>query len=266
MILRQLPCRDGYVYLKCTQQSEWQALMGLVAGDGWQSEQRFKGMFEGDFDQLGFLSSWGETIRPLVAKWAKQHTETEALETTRNLSIPLSPSRYAGLGYLPCKDGYVVCGCREAYQWQQLMTLVVGDELINDERFRGLFDTGFNLVEFLTQTGPMLWPEIVKWAESRTREEITTAAQAKGIPIVPCNTIEDLFESAHLRERGFLVDIDHPRAGSLRYPGAPFHLSETPWTVDRPAPLLGQHNREILGDGLGLSEQEIASMKATGII
>ena len=265
VILQSLPCRDGYVFLKCTQQSQWQALMGLVAGDSWQNNQQFKGMFEGDFDQRAFLSTWGETIRPMAVEWTMQRTEAEASATARSLNIPLSASKYTGLGYLPCKDGYVVCGCREGYQWQQLLALV-GYELEDDDRFRGLFDTGFNLVEFLTQTGPMLWPEIEKWAEGRTREEITSAAQGRGIPILPCNTIEDLFESAHLRDRRFLVEIDHPQAGSLFYPGAPFHLSETPCKVDRPAPLLGQHNREILGVGLGMSEQELASMEATGII
>ncbi len=264
ILSRPMPCKDGYVFIKCNQQSQWQALMGLVAGNTWQNEQHLKGMFEGDFDQGIFLTTWGETIRSMVVEWTMQQTEAGALATAQNLNIPLSPSRYPGLGYLPCKDGYVVCGCREGYQWQQLLALVVGDELKDDERFRGLFDTDFDLVEFLTTTGPMLWPEIVKWAKGRTREEITTAAQGRGVPIVPCNTIEDLFESAHLRDRRFLVEIDHPQAGSLLYPGAPYRLSETPCAVDRPAPLLGQHNREILEDGLGLSAQELASMKATG--
>ena len=263
---RPLPCRDGYVFGRCRQESQWRALMGLAAGDGWEKEKRFQGMFEGDFDLLTFLSEWGETIRPVIEEWTMQRTTAETIATAKSRNIPFSPSAYSGFGYLPCKDGYVVCGCREAYQWRDLVTLVLGDEWVEDERFKDLLGDEFDFGVFLFEAGPVLWPVIIKWAEDRTREEITVAAQGRSIPIVPCNTTEDVFESAHFAERQLLVEIDHPETGSLLYPGAPYHLSETPWQGDRPAPLLGQHNREILGDGLGYSDEKLATMGAAGVI
>ena len=53
--------------------------------------------------------------------------------------------------------------------------------------------------------------------------------------------------------------------GKLEYPGHPFIMSETPWQVSR-APLLGEHNRQILIDGLGYSEEEVTQMARDGVI
>jgi crotonobetainyl-CoA:carnitine CoA-transferase CaiB-like acyl-CoA transferase len=58
----------------------------------------------------------------------------------------------------------------------------------------------------------------------------------------------DLVRSPHLQARGFFATIEHPRAGSVTVPGAPYHFSETPWTLRRPAPCLGQHTAEVLAE------------------
>ena len=262
-----LPCRDGYVINRCREESQWRALLELVAGDGWEKDKRFEGLFDGEFDILTFLSGGVETIRPMVVEWTMQRTGEEAAATAQSRGIPIIfPRGFFGFGYLPCNDGYVVCGCREEYQWRDFIGLVVGDGWEEDQRFKGLLGGDFDIAVFLAEAGPVLWPVILEWAKSRTRGEIMVAAQSRGIPIVPCNSTEDLFGSPHFEERQFLVEIDHPETGKLRYPGAPYHLSETPWRVDRPAPILGRHNQEILGGRLGYSKEELASMRASGII
>jgi crotonobetainyl-CoA:carnitine CoA-transferase CaiB-like acyl-CoA transferase len=76
----------------------------------------------------------------------------------------------------------------------------------------------------------------------------------------------DLFTCPHLRERGFFVEVDHPLAGRAEYPGMGPRLSDMEFQVRRPAPLLGQHNLEIYGDELGYSAQELAQLRATGVI
>ena len=224
-------------------------------------------MLEGEFDIAAFSAGAGLAIWPTMIEWAMQRTQEEVISAAESRNIPMVlPGGFYGFGYLPCKDGYVVSGCREPYQWREFIGLVAGDTWEDDERFKGLLDGEFDIAVFLAAAGPAIWPLMTEWAEDRTREEITTAAQRRGIPIVPCNSTEDLFRSPHFLERQFLVEIDHPQTGKLRYPGAPYHLSETPWRVERPAPLLGQHNREILCERLGHSEQELESMRASGII
>jgi len=66
--------------------------------------------------------------------------------------------------------------------------------------------------------------------------------------------------------RGFFTEIDHPSAGTLKYPTASYKLSDTPWAVNRPAPLLGQHNELILCERLGYDREELVKLKEAGII
>ena len=66
--------------------------------------------------------------------------------------------------------------------------------------------------------------------------------------------------------REFFQEIEHPVAGALTYPGAPFIMSETPWRVSSPAPTLGQHNQEIYQDRLGMSQAELAQLFSAGVI
>ncbi|MFO8010360.1 MAG: CoA transferase, partial [Dehalococcoidia bacterium] len=73
-------------------------------------------------------------------------------------------------------------------------------------------------------------------------------------------------KSDHLRERGFFVDVDHPVAGKVTQAGAPFIMSETQWSVERPAPTLGQHNEQVFCDRLGYSKEQLIDLRKAGII
>jgi crotonobetainyl-CoA:carnitine CoA-transferase CaiB-like acyl-CoA transferase len=79
------------------------------------------------------------------------------------------------------------------------------------------------------------------------------------------NTVEDVFNDLHLKARGFFTEIDHPYTGPLKYPGAQFKMSETPWHPGR-APLLGEHTQEILTQRLGYSEDDVVKLRAQGAI
>ena len=63
-----------------------------------------------------------------------------------------------------------------------------------------------------------------------------------------------------------IAEIEHPNVPDLKIPNSPLKLSESPSSVRRPPPLLGQHNEEVLGDELGISEEELARLAAQGII
>lgn len=170
-----------------------------------------------------------------------------------------------GIGYLPCKNGFVVCGCREEYQWRAFLELAVGRDWEKDERFSVLFAKGFDLYTFLEQYNSIR-PIIVDWTLKHDKEEITLLAQAKEIPIVAANSAEDLLNSPQYADRKFFVNIEHPVAGKLQYPGAPYKLSRTPWQITRPAPLLGQHNEEVLCNRLGYTRENIKTWHESGII
>ena len=67
----------------------------------------------------------------------------------------------------------------------------------------------------------------------------------------------DLLESEHLAARDFWAEVDGIDTGILRYPGCPVRLSDTPATYRRGAPGLGEHNREVLSEILGMSEDQV---------
>ena len=78
-------------------------------------------------------------------------------------------------------------------------------------------------------------------------------------------TAERQARDEHLKERGFFVEMDHQEAGKLRYPSVPFRFSETESSTRVSAPLLGQHNNEVYGDGLGYSGEELARLRRKGL-
>jgi crotonobetainyl-CoA:carnitine CoA-transferase CaiB-like acyl-CoA transferase len=80
------------------------------------------------------------------------------------------------------------------------------------------------------------------------------------------NTPEDVLSDRHFRARDFFVDVDHPDAGHVIQPGAPFGMSLTPWRIRRCAPRLGQHNEEIYGGMLGLSKEELMVLREQRVV
>lgn len=77
---------------------------------------------------------------------------------------------------------------------------------------------------------------------------------------------EEVMADPQFEARNFFVDIDHPALGTLKYPGAPFEMSGTPWEARTAAPALGQHNLEVIGQKLGHSPEDLAQMRANQII
>ncbi len=85
-------------------------------------------------------------------------------------------------------------------------------------------------------------------------EEVYHAAQARGFTWGAVRAPEALLEDGHLQDRGFWKQVEHPELGrSFTYPGEAAIYNGTPWGISRRAPLIGEHNREILHEELGLS-------------
>ena len=101
---------------------------------------------------------------------------------------------------------------------------------------------------------------------NHTKKELFNGAQLRRVVLMPVNTAQDIAEDDGLRERGYFVEVEHPELGdSLKYPGPPYRLSETPWSMRRRAPLIGEHNFEIYGE-LGFSKERIGELAASKVI
>lgn len=77
---------------------------------------------------------------------------------------------------------------------------------------------------------------------------------------------DEVLASPQYAARGYFVEVDHPVAGRLPYPGAPFIMGATPWRARSPAPLLGQHNAQVYCDRLGYSRGDLARLSEAGVI
>ena len=108
--------------------------------------------------------------------------------------------------------------------------------------------------------------EVANWVAERTVEEVVRIMNEAGVPAAPVYDIEDVLGNEHSRARGLFVEVDTPLYGRAWLPGFPFKLSETEGDLAKPAPRVGEHNLEVYGGLLGLSEDDIKRLTERGTI
>ncbi|MFA5308172.1 MAG: CoA transferase [Dehalococcoidales bacterium] len=172
-----------------------------------------------------------------------------------NPSREFGRKKFGGFLY-PCKDGYVVIWIGPHYH---LVVKMMGDpEWSKEEMFANpLLRNGY-IVE-LNQL-------ITVWTLEHTAEEVNALALEHGVPCSLVRSVEDLVGDEQLAFRDFWREIDHAIAGKLKYPGAPFKLSATPAAIERPAPLLGEHNEMVYCGMLKYTREQLVRMRQGGII
>ncbi|TMQ08022.1 MAG: CoA transferase [Deltaproteobacteria bacterium] len=154
-------------------------------------------------------------------------------------------------------DGWINVGGANQANWERIVKVIGRPELASDERFRINRDRMRHLAE--------LTPLIAERLRERTSAEWIAAFEAVGVPVGPVNKIGDMLADPQVAAREMVIEVDHPRAGRTRALGMPVKLSETRADLSRPAPLLGQHSREILDD-LGYSAAEIEALERGGAV
>jgi crotonobetainyl-CoA:carnitine CoA-transferase CaiB-like acyl-CoA transferase len=104
------------------------------------------------------------------------------------------------------------------------------------------------------------------WLADKTKDEAVELLTEAGIPAGPVNTVTEAFANAQVSAREMIVEIDQPDIGSIPVPGIVIKLSETPGIIETPAPSVGEHNQEIYGGLLGLSESDLELLTLEGAI
>jgi crotonobetainyl-CoA:carnitine CoA-transferase CaiB-like acyl-CoA transferase len=154
---------------------------------------------------------------------------------------------------LPCKDGWVHVHYSPSNP-EGLAFLTGSERLAEEEVLSEMMGHADEIDELLSV-----------WLSNHTREEIQTLAQEVRVPFTMVQTIDETLNDPQNSYRNFFVDIDHPHAGTLKYPTSPFRLKTAEWMTKSP-PLLGQHNREIYKEVLKLSESEYQKLSKNGIV
>jgi crotonobetainyl-CoA:carnitine CoA-transferase CaiB-like acyl-CoA transferase len=142
--------------------------------------------------------------------------------------------------------------------WKAFCPAIGCPELAGDPRYRTNADRARNRDSLIAKLEEVFL--------TKSYEEWEALLLATGIPMGAINSIAQVVEHPQVQARGTLVDMDHPRAGKVRMVGAPVRLSATPGAVRTPAPMLGEHTDEVLGQLLGLGSEQIAALRTAGVI
>jgi formyl-CoA transferase len=154
-------------------------------------------------------------------------------------------------------NDYVFVHLATVDMWRTLTKIVGRPELADDPRYADRRDR----VQFIDEIDAM----IEAWTEKRTKHEALEILAGAGIPCGAVLDSSEVLTNPHLRQRGMIVDLEHPRRGAYPMPANPVRMSESPTEVVR-APLLGEHNAEIFGALLGYSSAELEALRGDGVI
>jgi crotonobetainyl-CoA:carnitine CoA-transferase CaiB-like acyl-CoA transferase len=148
------------------------------------------------------------------------------------------PDRPPAMGRMETSDGYVVLGAADDHHFRAFRELIGKPDWASSDKW----DDRYYRRNHLMDIAPMM----EAWMKQQKKDDIHNKAAKAGIPIGPFNTARDLRENEQYKARGYFVEVEHPVAGKYTYPGWPYRMTSSPPRIERPAPLLGQHNQEIL--------------------
>lgn len=154
-------------------------------------------------------------------------------------------------------DGWVTIAVVTDRSWQALCEAIELGPIASDPRFA----TNAGRVAHIDAVMAAVEEAVAR----HTTDDLLARLDAAGVPCGPVRRVEDLFFDEHVLDNGIIVELDHPTAGPMWTLGVPFQLSGTPLTIRRPAPLLGEHADEVLGE-LGLAADEIDRLRAAGVV
>lgn len=157
------------------------------------------------------------------------------------------------------KDGrWVAISCSTPSIVKRVLTLVGGEELAADPRFQTAQDR-VKHVEVLDEI-------VGGWIGARTLDEVLRAFEEAEGAIAPVYDIEQFLNDPHFQARRSFIDVPDPELGTVKMQNVFPALSRTPGSVRWAGPRLGEHNAEIYGELLGLSQDELKVLKEEGAI
>jgi len=163
----------------------------------------------------------------------------------------------APAGFFKSADGsYVAIFASYPALWERFMNAMGLQHLANDPRFVSREQRTSNSAALHT-----ILADIVLTKD--TKHWVKVLEQA-GVPVAPVNNAGQMIADEQVIAREMIVEQEHPTAGKIRVVGVPVKLSETPGSVRTPAPLLGEHTEEVLGQ-LGYGDR-LKELKRSGVI
>ncbi len=153
-------------------------------------------------------------------------------------------------------DGWITVGGSNQATWHRLVEVMGITELAEDPRFLENADRMQNVKQLASVLGDRF--------KTRPTAEWLGLLEEGGVPAGPVASISDMLEFPQTLARDMVVEVEHSKLGPVRTLGFPVKFSETPASVERGAPLLGEHTKDVLAE-LGYSREEIEELIASGV-
>lgn len=224
-------------------QGAWAALLALY----WRDARQGTGQ---DAD-ISLYESVLRLLEFMVADYSVTGSLTERQGGFRISSCPAGTYR--------TRDGrWVVLVCSTDRTFNRLAEVMGRPDLISDIRFH----TNSERLSHRTD----LEEVVSAWIGGQDWEVLHRICDEAGVPVDPINTVADIFTDAHVKARESIIHVDHPRFGRVAMPGLVPKLSATPGAVRESGPDLGAHNEQVFGRLLGMTADQLDSLKRAGII
>ncbi|MBB4663848.1 CaiB/BaiF CoA transferase family protein [Conexibacter arvalis] len=253
-----------------------QATSGLMSMTGAAGNPTLTGTYVADY-----IAGLHGVIGTLLALQHRERTGEGQVVDVGSLDALFSclgtaPSAQAMLGEIPtrtassrdvltgpanvfaARDGHIYLHAGTNPLFPRLCEVMGRPELAADERFRDVPSRMANI--------DAIEAEVSAWLAERTVEEAGEELTRVGIPWGRVATIEEVVASPQIAAREMLVEVEHPTLGPLTVPGIPVKLSDSPGTVRKAPPLVGEDTDEVYRELLGLDDAELARLREDGAI
>jgi crotonobetainyl-CoA:carnitine CoA-transferase CaiB-like acyl-CoA transferase len=162
-------------------------------------------------------------------------------------------------GPFECSDGWVALIVATERDWGRFCTAIERPDLVGHEGATSGPERAKNMSGWLGEI-------ISDWFSRQTKAGATEKLLAAGLPLGPVQNAKEIFECPHVEARRTLIDVPDPVLGAVKLVGPAFKMSGNPEPVTNPAPLLGQHNAEILTELLGYPEEHVVKLQEESVI
>jgi crotonobetainyl-CoA:carnitine CoA-transferase CaiB-like acyl-CoA transferase len=162
-------------------------------------------------------------------------------------------------GPFECRDGWVALIVATERDWGRFCAAIERPDLVGHEGATSGPERAKNMSGWLGEI-------ISDWFSRQTKAGATEKLLAAGLPLGPVQNAKEIFECPHVEARRTLIDVPDPVLGAVKLVGPAFKMSGNPEPVTNPAPLLGQHNAEILTELLGYPEEHVVKLQEESVI
>jgi crotonobetainyl-CoA:carnitine CoA-transferase CaiB-like acyl-CoA transferase len=170
----------------------------------------------------------------------------------------------------PCRDGYVtfaLMGGKLGAKSNEIVARWIAEKGMAPEFFRKIDWPSLDMAKQSQEDQEKLEDVVARFFAKYTKEELYRRANREGVLLCPQSSCGDILQNAQLKEREFWTCVEHPELKeTLTYPGPFLKATRTPPVIRRRAPLVAEHNNEIYGGEMGLTEEKIGELRRAGVI